>query len=205
MKLKVGAPRNGTDYVDGVFNMGTGAEDPADMGRVHTWNYTDHAFFPGPCGDVRGGAGEFYPPQLNQTFIQMYSNDLCRSLQFNFNNLSYPHGIRTHEYVADRLMFANGTENPENKCYNPPEVNLPSGVFNTSVCRFGAPVFVSQPHFLLADPYYASLVDGLAPEPEKHRTFLQIEPESGVPVAVTARFQMNVLLDKVKISILDYF
>jgi len=189
--------RNGSDFVDGVFNMFTGAGQVSDMGKVHSWNYSTENFFPGECGRVKGGAGEFYPPNLDQTYIQMFSNDLCRSLKFNFNQVSYPHGIRTHEYVADASMFANGTVNPSNKCYNPQEVFLPSGVFNTSICRFGAPVFVSQPHFNLADPYYSSLVRGLNVDPAKHRTFLRIEPEAGVPVQVVARFQLNVLLDKV--------
>jgi hypothetical protein len=39
------------------------------MGKVHTWNYTDQLFFPGSCGQVRGGAGEFYPPGLQKTYI----------------------------------------------------------------------------------------------------------------------------------------
>ena len=43
--------------------------------------------------------------------------------------------FRTYEYVADKRMFANGTENKENSCYNPSGVNLPSGTFNASVCR----------------------------------------------------------------------
>ena len=31
--------RNGTDWVDGVFNMYTGAGNVQDMGIVHSWNY----------------------------------------------------------------------------------------------------------------------------------------------------------------------
>jgi len=58
-------------------------------------------------------------------------------------------------------------------------------------------VFVSQPHFYLADPYYSSLVHGMRPNPEKHTTSLKIEPLSGVPVEVLAKFQLNVLIDKV--------
>jgi len=189
--------RNGSDYVDGVFNMYTGAGNVSDMGRVHSWNYSTHKYFPGRCGTVRGGAGEFYPPHLPQTHIDMFSNDLCRSLRFNYNTTVYPSGLHSYEYVGDASMFANGTENPDNRCFNPPSVYLPSGVYNTSVCRFGAPVFISQPHFNLADPYYASLVKGMQPDPSKHRTFMRLEPESGVPTDVKARFQMNVLIDKV--------
>ena len=65
--------------------------------------------------------------------------------------------------------------------------------------RFGAPVFVSQPHFYLADPYYSSLVHGMRPDHEKHTTSLKIEPLSGVPVEVMAKFQLNILIDKVNL------
>ena len=55
--------RNGTDYVDGVWNMFTGKGNNLNMGRVHSWNYSTDSFFPGECGHVKGGAGEFYPPR----------------------------------------------------------------------------------------------------------------------------------------------
>eukprot|EP00088_Acartia_fossae_P042692 TRINITY_DN4488_c0_g2_i2.p1 TRINITY_DN4488_c0_g2~~TRINITY_DN4488_c0_g2_i2.p1 ORF type:complete len:496 (+),score=94.32 TRINITY_DN4488_c0_g2_i2:56-1543(+) len=187
--------RNGSDYVDGVFNMFTGQGDNSLMGKVHSWNYSTQNYFPGKCGQVRGGAGEFYPPRLNKTYVELYSNDVCRSLKFEYNSTVYPHGIHSYEYVATKDLFANGTDNPENACYNP--THLPSGVYNTSICRFGAPVFISLPHFYLADPYYGSLVEGMKPEQDKHRTFLRIEPESGVPTQVSAKFQLNVLMQNV--------
>jgi len=190
--------RNGTDYTDGVFNMFTGVGDPAKMGQVHSWNYSTTGLFPGQCGQVRGGAGEFYPPFMEKTFIEMYSNDLCRSLKFNFKNEMMVKGINSYEFVADHSLFANGTENPLNSCFEPQTAFLPSGVFNTSVCRFGAPVFVSQPHFHQADPYYLNMVGkGIAPNSSLHSTYLRIEPRAGVPTDVTARFQLNVLIDKV--------
>lgn len=189
--------RNGSLQADGVMNMFTGAGDVNNMGKVYAWNYSTHHFFPGECGQVKGGAGEFYPPGLNKTFIEMYSSDLCRSVKFEFNDTVDSQGIPAYQFISKKSMFENGTDNPENACFNPPSVSLPSGVFNASSCRFGAPVFVSQPHFHLADPYYRSLVHGLRPSAEKHQTHLAIEPESGIPVDVAARFQINVLIDKV--------
>lgn len=190
--------RNGTDYTDGVFNMFTGAGDSTKMGEVHSWNYSTTGFFPGQCGQVRGGAGEFYPPGLEKTYIEMFSNDLCRTLRFNYNTELMVKGINSYEYMADRSFFANGTENPLNACYEPQSVFLPSGVYNTSICRFGAPVFVSQPHFYLADPYYLDMIaKGMSPNSTLHNTYFRIEPRAGVPTDVTARFQLNVLVDKV--------
>ena len=54
--------------------------------------------------------------------------------------------------------------------------------------RYGAPVFISQPHFLNADPYYISLVkSGLSPDPALHGTSFKVEPLSGIPTDVVAR------------------
>ena len=72
--------------MDGVFNMYTGAGDTSKMGKVHSWNYSTQNFFPETCGKVKGGAGEFFPPGLNKTFIELYSNDLCRTLRYQRNS-----------------------------------------------------------------------------------------------------------------------
>merc|ERR1712013_325869 len=89
-----------------------------------------------------------------------------------------------------------GTENPLNSCFEPQTAFLPSGVFNTSVCRFGAPVFVSQPHFHQADPYYLNMVGkGIAPNSSLHsRTFFPVmwfENKAGVPDELV--FKMKLL------------
>jgi len=191
--------RNGTDYVDGVFNMFTGTTNTSLMGEVHSWNYSTRGYFPDQCGQIRGGAGEFYPPGLKKTYIEMFSNDLGRTLRFPFNKEVYVKGINSYEFIADRGLFANGTENPMNACYEPPLAYLPSGTYNCSLARFNAPVFVSQPHFYQADPYYLSMIaKGLYPNSSLHSTYLRVEPRAGVPTDVTARFQLNVLVDRVE-------
>jgi len=196
--------RNGTDYTDGVFNMYTGAGNVSRMGEVSSWNYTTHFAFPGSCGKVHGSAGEFYAPGLKKDHIYFYSNDLCRAVRLNFRREMKVEGIDSYEYVADESFFANGTGNPENACFQPEGVPLRSGVYNMSLCKFGAPVFVSLPHFYQADPYYLSLVEGLNPQEELHSTLFRVEPRSGVPTDVIARFQMNVHVAPVKgISILE--
>merc|ERR1719158_1789223 len=190
--------RNGTDYIDGVWNMFTGAGDNSKMGQVNTWNYTTNpGYWKGNCGQVKGGAGEFYPPGLQKTFIEMYSNDLCRTLRFNFSKEVDVKGINSYEFVADKGFFANGTMNPNNKCFD--SQDIPSGLFDSSACRFGAPVFISQPHFYQADTYYLDKIkSGLKPNSSLHGTVFRVEPRSGVPTDVTARFQLNVLIEPIK-------
>ncbi|RVE40105.1 hypothetical protein evm_015245, partial [Chilo suppressalis] len=70
---------------------------------------------------------------------------------------------------------------------------LPSGALNVSACRFGAPAFVTLPHMLNTDPYYPSKISGLHPMPE-HNFRLALEMFTGMPLAVTAQLQINLLV-----------
>ncbi|CAG2113930.1 unnamed protein product, partial [Medioppia subpectinata] len=74
--------------------------------------------------------------------------------------------------------------------------DYPSGVFDLSVCYFGAPVFISNPHFLKADPYFLTTVSGLTPDPTLHQSYLDIEPQTGTPIELELRVQINVHINQ---------
>lgn len=189
-------PRNGSDWFDGVWNMFTGKNDLSKLGQIYSWNYsTSHTeFFPRPCGDVRGG-GDFFPPGRQEDYVELYSNDLCRPLRMDFDSVQQMNGIRGNMYKLTPKFFANATDNPDNECYFS---NAPSGVYNASSCRFGAPIFMSQPHFFQADPFYLNEVQsGLNPVEKKHETAFFVEPQSGLSVSVKARFQVNLLVEPI--------
>ena len=75
---------------------------------------------------------------------------------------------------------------------------LPNGLLNTTTCstaKFGAfPTYVSQPHFYLADP---SLLDqfhpdsDLVPNEQQHSSYLILHPETGTPLEIVLRTQIN--------------
>ena len=56
----------------------------------------------------------------------------------------------------------------------------------------GAPVYVSMPHFLGADPSYFSMVRGLTPDVAWHQPFYDIHPLTGVSLAGSRRYQLVV-------------
>ncbi|XP_032665958.1 protein croquemort-like isoform X2 [Odontomachus brunneus] len=70
----------------------------------------------------------------------------------------------------------------------------PSGLINISACRFGAPVFVSLPHFYKTDLSLLEQVEGLNPNDEDHSFSITLEPITGIPLEVIARLQINVLI-----------
>lgn len=73
-------------------------------------------------------------------------------------------------------MFDNGENVPSRRCYCPNGNCGPSGALNISSCKYGAPAFVSMPHFLHADPSYIEAITGLLPDKEKHQMSMVIEP-----------------------------
>ena len=192
--------RNNTDWFDGVFNMFTGKKNLSLANKMYSWNYTKHtSFFPGKCGDVRGNAEMFTPLEGPTPFVELYSNDLCRPMTLHNVGTSRVKGVNGVRYEILPSFLANRTVNKDNWCFDGGR-EWPSGIYNASTCRFNAPVFISQPHFLQADPFYVNQFVGgsLKPNSSQHQTYFVIDPVSGIPLEVVARFQVNFFMDKLK-------
>ena len=71
-----------------------------------------------------------------------------------------------------------------------------SGVFDMSVCKYGAPVLLSYPHFLHAHPSYRENIYGLSPNPDKHKFLMIVEPRTGTSLMSRARIQINIFITK---------
>ena len=54
----------------------------------------------------------------------------------------------------------------------------------------GAPIYVSMPHFLGADPYYFDLVHGLRPDRSKHQPYFHLHQLTGVCLSASRRYQL---------------
>ena len=86
-------------------------------------------------------------------------------------------GIPGYTYVGGKSLFDNGTSEPKTLC-NCAGVCAPQGVLNVSSCRYGAPGFLSYPHFLDADPYFRNKVNGMNPDRKRHQLYVTLEPVS---------------------------
>lgn len=91
-----------------------------------------------------------------------------------------PSGEEDPDVVNVGHCFCNG------KC-------SPAGLMNITSCRYGAPAFVSLPHFHKADPSLRQQVVGMHPTDE-HDFYITLEPNTGVPLDVSANLQVNILL-----------
>lgn len=179
----------------GHFNINTGKDDISKIGVTRTWNYVNATpYFKRPCNDVHGSGGEFYPPQLTtDRLITIFHGELCRYLDLYFDREEVVNGIKSYRYAANERSVDNGTTSQDHACFLHDE-NLPAGMMNITECRYGAPIFVSFPHFYAADPYFLRAVDGLKPEKDKHELYVILEPETALPLELVGRLQINVLI-----------
>lgn len=171
--------RNNSADLTGWYNVDTGEQDITQIGKLRYWNFKDtNGFFEDECGELKGSAGEFYPPRLTrEDDISLFTPDMCRSIPLDYKNDVSIHGISGFKFSGGDRSVDNGTNYPENWCYATGE-SVPSGTLNISSCRFGTPVFMSYPHFYKADPYYLNLVEGLSPSQDDHEFYMTLEPVS---------------------------
>ncbi|KAJ2950288.1 hypothetical protein O0L34_g11653 [Tuta absoluta] len=189
--------RNASMTYDGIFNINTGAADFSKLGKVETWNYSNRSVYRDECGAIRGSTGELWAPKLDQTEVDVFAADLCTFVTLTRTNDSVEVlGIKGVQFAANESIFDNGWRYPERACFCDEvrdENCVPSGAMNISICRYGAPAFISLPHFLYSDPYYPSKLEGL--EPNEDLNFkLALEMVTGMPLSVSAHIQANLLI-----------
>jgi scavenger receptor class B protein 1 len=85
-------------------------------------------------------------------------------------------GITGTRFISDEDTFDNGTKVKSMKCYCEGVDCQPSGALNISLCKFGAPAFISLPHFYLADESYLYNISGMNPNKKDHEFILVIQP-----------------------------
>ncbi|XP_033845493.1 scavenger receptor class B member 1 isoform X2 [Periophthalmus magnuspinnatus] len=181
----------------GLFTIFTGQDDIKNVHRVDSWNgMTELNYWRTPqCNMINGTAGQMWPPFMTkETTLPFYSPDACRSMELVYQRPGHMKGIPYYRYVAPPTLFANGADYEPNEGFCPCRQ---SGLLNVSSCRHNSPMFISHPHFFNADPVLLDFVQGLAPTEEEHGLFIDIHPDTGVPLNVSIRLQLNLYMKTV--------
>ncbi|XP_041984342.1 protein croquemort-like [Aricia agestis] len=188
--------RNGSTTVDGVFATNTGEADFTRLGLTEMWQNKNRTMFNGKCGEVKGTTGELWALDSNVEEINIFATDLCTYMTLKKTGEIKRNGLSGLEFMADDSLFDNGHKYPDRSCYCDGlyEEDCLVGVLNVSACHFGAPAFVSLPHFYgLDDSPYPGKIEGLRPT-EEHNFKMEIEPITGMPLFVRAQLQVNALV-----------
>lgn len=169
--------KNATDFLSGNISTFTGTDDISKLGLISSFNnLTEYPYYEGECKKIRGSTGEFHPPNIKiNKPIELFQQKLCRSLAYEYEKDIEVQGIFGHRFTLGERSIDNGTLYNENQCYMTGE-NLPSGLMNISICNYNFPMFMSYPHFYMADSSYLDAVEGLTPDKNLHESFISLEP-----------------------------
>nr|AFK11285.1 mLGP85/LIMP II [Callorhinchus milii] len=190
---------NGTS--DGEYLFNTGKNDYMKFTKIILWKGQKSLnwWTSDTCNMINGtDGGSFHPLLSKSKILYLFTSDICRSMYAVFEKELEVQGIRAYRFIIPKEIFANATENPDNKGFCTPPGNCqPGGVQNVSICKQGAPIFISSPHFYNGDQKLVEDIDGLNPSKEAHQTFLDIEPRTGIPVRIAKRLQLNIHVETV--------
>ncbi|KAM6423538.1 scavenger receptor class B member 1 isoform 2-T2 [Liasis olivaceus] len=181
----------------GLFTVNTGVDDISKVYMVDTWNGLKKLpyWHSEQCNMINGTAGEMWPPFMTPSSpVELYSPDACRSIKLNYTSSGKFKGIPVYHYTFPKNLFANGTVYPPNEGFCPCRQ---SGIQTISPCQSNAPIFISQPHFLNADPALLDAVEGLYPNEAEHDLFVNIHPMTGIPMNCSVKIQLNLLIKHV--------
>ncbi|XP_077015685.1 scavenger receptor class B member 1 isoform X2 [Tamandua tetradactyla] len=182
----------------GLFTVFTGFKDFSRIHQVDRWNGLSKVNFwhSDQCNMINGTSGQMWAPFMTpDSSLEFYSPEACRSMKLIYKESGMFEGIPTYRFVAPNTLFANGSVYPPNEGFCP---CVESGVQNVSTCRFNAPLFLSHPHFLNADPVLAEAVLGIRPDPEEHALFLDLHPVTGIPMNCSVKLQLSLYMKAIR-------
>lgn len=195
-------PYNGTK--DGIYTVFSGKDDISKVAIIDTYkNKKNLSYWESYCDLVNGTDAASFPPSVQKTqVLQFFSSDICRSIYAVFGGNIDLKGIPVYRFVLPAKAFASPAQNPDNYCFCTEKIYsnncTVSGVLDISKCKEKKPVYISLPHFLYASPEVSSTIEGLNPNEEEHRTYLDVEPTTGFTLQFAKRLQINLLVKPAK-------
>ncbi|XP_041455767.1 lysosome membrane protein 2-like [Lytechinus variegatus] len=195
---------------DGVYTVYTGETDSKLTNTIDNWKGMESLpYWTTPQANmINGTDGTYNHPFITKNdTVYVFSSDICRSIYALFLEETNTRGVPTYRFAPPSYLFANYTIYPPNIGFCTPDVAhcYPGGLLNVSLCQFGAPIFMSSPHFLYADQSVMDMVIGVHPVEELHRTFFDLEPYTGGPLNVSKKLQINAHLKSYDFYLEDWY
>lgn len=188
------------DTVDGVYKVFNGKDNISKVAIIDSYKGKRNlSYWPSYCDMINGTDAASFPPFVEKSrVLQFFSSDICRSIYAVFGSDVDLKGIPVYRFVLPAKAFASPLQNPDNHCFCTETVvsnNCTSyGVLDIGKCKEGKPVYISLPHFLHASPDISEPIEGLNPNEEEHRTYLDVEPITGFTLQFAKRLQVNILV-----------
>lgn len=188
------------DTVDGVYKVFNGKDNISKVAIIESYKGKRNlSYWPSYCDMINGTDAASFPPFVEKSrTLRFFSSDICRSIYAVFGSEIDLKGIPVYRFVLPANAFASPLQNPDNHCFCTEKVisnNCTSyGVLDIGKCKEGKPVYISLPHFLHASPDVSEPIEGLHPNEDEHKTYLDVEPITGFTLQFAKRLQVNILV-----------
>ncbi|VVC41561.1 Hypothetical protein CINCED_3A008854 [Cinara cedri] len=179
---------------DGIINMFTGKNNIEEVGLLHSVNYnTSLNTFNKDCSISKASAGDLWPEHTaTKPNMTIYVPSFCSAITMTKKNHTFVNGINGVEFNAGSDVFNNTCYCPSSGCPLP-------GVRSLSLCGDNVlPIYISFPHFYLADKSYIESIVGMKPNQTSHEFKMILDNDFSIPLEIAARFQFNIKVHPIK-------
>lgn len=194
-----------------VFSVHSGVNDINKVKQIDTFNGKNYLPFWGSeqCNEVKGSDGSAFAPLdvRRREPISIFNKEMARTMKLVYDrDVKVFNGkVTAARYVMPKNTFDSPERNADNECYCVDECS-PQGVFNTAAATFGAPIFMSFPHFYNAEDEIKTGVAGLKTPHQMEENYVLVHPSLGFAMGGKSSMQLNVQVQKsLGMSQLDMF
>nr|AGF87120.1 sensory neuron membrane protein 2 [Agrotis ipsilon] len=192
----------------GPYEMIRGRDNVYELGNIVTYKGQQVMSMWGDkyCGQINGSDSSIFPPIKESNVpkkLYTFEPDICRSLYIDLVGKTEMFNISSYYYEISESALAAKSANHDNKCFCKKNWSanhdgcLLMGLLNLMPCQ-GAPAIASLPHFYLASEELLDFFQsGIMPDKEKHKSYVYIDPTTGVVLSGYKRLQFNIELRKI--------
>ncbi|XP_055908246.1 scavenger receptor class B member 1 isoform X2 [Eupeodes corollae] len=200
---KVGLIDRMYDFDTDFETFYTGAQDPSVSGLYDTYRGSqDLVQWQGHhCSNINlASDGTKFKSfiQPNET-IRFFRKSMCSPQNLvRTGDEVVLSNLAGYKYVFEENAFDNGEFEEKNKCFCRQGYCQPRGLIDVTDCYYGFPISLSYPHFMDSDPGLTNNVTGLKPNRSEHSSHFVIQPESGLPLELSVKIQINMHMRNVR-------
>lgn len=188
------------------YEVGTGADNIRNYGRINKWNNWSDLKEPDPpvwrsdyANQISGTDGGAFSPLLNKNErVYVFLDSMCRSLDFEAaEGSTMLNEVETWAYTLSLDALDSSSKQNRGFCIGKKGKCPANGTLSISSCinatvGLDLPLVMSKPHFLHGDDMLSAHFEGLKPDPIKHQTTLYAEPMTGTVLKAEKNLQTNI-------------
>ncbi|XP_017109255.1 scavenger receptor class B member 1 isoform X6 [Drosophila bipectinata] len=193
---KVGLIDRMYDFSTDFETFYTGKSNPAESGLYAT--YRGETTLPQwedeHCSNIEHASDgtKFKSFLLPNETVKFFRKSMCRPIHLYRVGEKKTFGrLSGYSYVFEDNAFDNGVTNTANKCFCRKGYCQPVGLIDVTDCYYGFPISLSFPHFMGGDVGLKKNITGMNPDPAMHSSEFIIQPESGLPLSLSVKVQIN--------------